>query len=132
MHAWDILRAVEWAVSDEKISPPSISVYGKGEMGVVALYAALFDERIKQVILNDAPGSHWQGPALLNVLRVTDTAEVAGALAPRRLVSLTKFPESFEHTQAIYRLQRAAHQFVQSSSLPQALEVWNYAAASRP
>jgi cephalosporin-C deacetylase-like acetyl esterase len=132
MQVWDVLRAVEWTASDEKLPTSSVSIYGKGEMGIVTLYAALFDERIKQVILNDAPGSHWQGPALLNVLRVTDIAEVAGALAPRRLVSLTKFPESFEHTQAIYRLQRAADQFVQSPSLPEALEVWKYAAASRP
>jgi hypothetical protein len=126
MQVWDILRAVEWAASDEKLPTSPVSIYGKGEMGIVALYAAVFDDRIKQVILNDAPGSHWQGPALLNVLRVTDIAEVAGALAPRRLVSLTKFPDSFEHTQAIYRLQRAANQFVQSPSLPEALEVWKY------
>jgi len=95
-------------------------------MGIVALYASLFDERIKQVILSDPPGSHWQGPALLNALRVTDIAEVAGALAPRRLVSLTKYPEPFEHTRVIYRLQGASNQFVQSLSLPEALEVWKY------
>ena len=124
MQVWDILRTVQWAVSEERLSPSSISVYGKGEMGIVALYAGLFDERIKQVILNDPPGSHWQGPALLNVLRVTDIAEVAAAFAPRRLVSLTNYPESFEHTRAIYKLQRAANQLVQSPSLPEALEVW--------
>jgi cephalosporin-C deacetylase-like acetyl esterase len=132
MQIWDVLRTVEWAANEQKISSSSISIYGKGEMGIVALYAALFDERIKQVILNDPPGSHWQGPALLNVLRVTDIAEVAGAFAPRRLVSLTKLPEPFEHTQAIYRLQRASDQFVQSRSLPEALEVWKYGSLSRP
>jgi hypothetical protein len=36
-------------------------------MGILALYAGLFDERIKQVLLNEAPGSHWQGPALLKI-----------------------------------------------------------------
>ncbi|MBM3833518.1 MAG: hypothetical protein FJ403_09645 [Verrucomicrobia bacterium] len=92
-------------------------------MGIAALYAGVFDERIKQVILNNPPGSHWQGSALLNVLRVTDIAEVAGALAPRRLVSLTRLPDPFEYTRSIYRLQRASGQFIQSPSLPQALEV---------
>ena len=67
MQVWDILRAVEWAASDGQTSASSISIYGKGEMGIVALYAAFLDERIQQVILNDPPGSHWQGPALLNV-----------------------------------------------------------------
>jgi hypothetical protein len=114
---------MEWAVSEEKISAPSISIYGKGEMATIALYAGLLDQRISQVIVNDVSGSHWQGPALLNVLRVTDIPEVAGALAPRRLVSVTKFPSSFEHTRNIYRLQRAADQFVQVGSLAEALEI---------
>lgn len=121
MQVWDTLRAVEWAVNEEKVSAPSISLYGKGDMAAVALYAALLDPRITRVIVNDVSGSHWQGPALLNVLRVTDIPEVAGALAPRRLVSVTRFPASFEHTRGIYRLQRAAEQFVQAGSLAEAL-----------
>ena len=132
MHVWDILRTVEWALNDQKLSAPSLSIYAKGDLGAVAIYAALQDKRISQVILNQVPGTHWQGPALLNVLRITDLAEVAGALAPRRLVSLTRFPETFEQTQAIYRLQRAANQFVQSPSLPEALEIWKYPSAAKP
>jgi len=124
MQVWDVLRAVQWAAGEEKISASSISLYGKGDMGVVALYAALFDERVQQVILNEPPGSHWQSPALLNVLRVTDIAEVAGAFSPRRLVCLTKFPESFSYARGLYDLQHASNQFVQSGSLPEALEVW--------
>jgi hypothetical protein len=100
-------------------------------MGIVALYAGLFDARINQIILNGAPGSHWRGPALLNVLRVTYIPEVAGALAPRRLVSLTKFPESFEQARSNYRLQRASDRFVQSASLPEALEIWKYPDGNR-
>ena len=132
MQVWDILRAVNWAVDEGKLSGSSISIYGKGEMGILALYAALFDERIQQVILNDPPASHWQRPALLNVLRATDIAEVVGALAPRRLVSLTKLPETFDYTRRIYRLQRVSGQFVQSDSLPEALEVWNYPGGETP
>jgi len=126
MQLWDILRAVRWVTEDQGIPASRISLYGKGEMGILALYAALFDERIEQVILNDPPASHWQGPALLNVLRVTDISEVAGALAPRRLVSLTKLPDAFDYTKRIYGLRRASNQFVQSGSLPEALEVWRY------
>jgi hypothetical protein len=130
MQVWDVLRAVEGAVSEEKLAGAAVSIYGKEEMGVVAMYAALFDTRINQVILNQPPASHWQGPALLNALRVTDIAEVAGALAPRRLVSLTKLPESFGHTRSIYRLERASGQFVQSGSLAEALEVWRHPSAN--
>ena len=131
MQVWDILRVVEWAADEEKISGSSISLYGKGDMGIAALYAALFDERIKQIILNDPPASHWQRPALLNVLRVTDIPEVAGAFAPRRLISLTKLPEAFDYTKRIYGLERAAKQLVEADSLPEALEVWKHPSASR-
>jgi cephalosporin-C deacetylase-like acetyl esterase len=126
MQAWDILRAVEWAVAEEKLPESAISVYGKGDMGILALYSALFDGRIQQVILSDPPASHWQGPALLNVLRITDIPEAAGALAPRRLVSLTKLPEAFDYSRDAYQAQRASAQFVQSGSLPEALEVWKH------
>jgi hypothetical protein len=124
MQVWDILRAIQWVTDEEKLSASSISLYGKGEMGILALYAALFDERVKQVILNEPPASHWQGPALLNVLRVTDVAEVAGAFAPRRLISVSKLPETFDYAKRIYKLERASSQFMQSDSLPEALEVW--------
>ena len=124
MQVWDILRTVSWAADEEKIAASAISLYGKGDMGILGLYAALFDDRIKQIFLNDPPASHWQRPALLNVLRVTDIPEVAGAFAPRRLVSLTKLPVTLDFTQRIYRLERASNQFIQSGSLPEALEIW--------
>jgi dienelactone hydrolase len=127
MQIWDLLRTIEWT-ADEQALGPQVSVYGKGDMAAVALYAALFDERVKQVIVNDLPSSHWQGPALLNVLRVTDLAEVAAALAPRRLVSLNRLPASFAHTRDLYRLRGASQQFAQSASLPEALEVWKFPA----
>jgi cephalosporin-C deacetylase-like acetyl esterase len=132
MQVWDILRAVGWAADEEKIAASSISIYGKGEMGILALYAALFDGGIKQIILNDAPASHWQRPALLNVLRVSDIPEVAAVLAPRRLVSLTRLPATFDFTQRIYRLERASNQLVQSGSLPEALEIWKKPPPSQP
>ncbi|MCI0718691.1 MAG: acetylxylan esterase [Acidobacteria bacterium] len=126
MQVWDILRSVEWLVRDGGVPASSISVYGKGDMGILALYAGLFDERIHQIILSDPPGSHWKGPALLNVLRVTDIPEVAGAFAPRRLISLTDLPHSFEHARKIYELHSRSANLSQAGSLPEALEVWRY------
>ncbi len=126
MQVWDVLRAIEWVTSEEKISPPLISIYGKGEMGILALYAGLFDERVKQVILNDPPASHWQKPALLNILRVSDIPEVAGAFAPRRIVCLTDLPGSFSYTRKIYELYGRSANLARARSLPEALEVWKY------
>ena len=128
MQVWDILRAIQWMTEEAGIDPTSlsISVYGKGEMGILALYASLLDERINQVILSDPPASHWQGPALLNILRVSDIPEVAGAFAPRRLICLTQLPESSNYTRRIYKLYGHPRNFGQAGSLPEALRVWDY------
>jgi hypothetical protein len=122
MHVWDILRTIEWAVKEQQLRATDVTLYGQGEMGIVCLYAGLFDDRIRQVILHDAPGSHWQGPALLNVLRITDIPEVAAAFAPRRLVSLTRWPEEFKYTSDVYRLHGASDRVVSAGSLPDALQ----------
>jgi cephalosporin-C deacetylase-like acetyl esterase len=126
MKVWDILRAVEWAAGEEKIPMSSVTVYGKGEMGILGLYAALFDDRIRQVILKDPPESHRQGPALLNVLRVTDIAEVAAAFAPRKLVFLGKIPASFDYARGIYGLHERPQNLTSAGSMPEAMEVWKY------
>jgi cephalosporin-C deacetylase-like acetyl esterase len=126
MQAWDILRAIEWLSGEEKVPASGVSIYGKGDMGILAIYAGLLDGRVNEVILSDPPGSHWQRPALLNVLRVTDIPEVAGAFAPRRLVCLTDFPPSFEYTRKLFKLAGHPANLARAGSLPEALQVWKY------
>jgi cephalosporin-C deacetylase-like acetyl esterase len=126
MQVWDILRTVEWAAREEKLSISSVTVYGKGEMGILGLYAALFDNRIGQVILKDTPESHRQGPALLNVLRVTDIAEVAAAFAPRKLVILGKIPVAFDYARGVYALHERPENLTSAGSMPEAMQVWKY------
>jgi cephalosporin-C deacetylase-like acetyl esterase len=126
MQVWDILRAVEWIVSEEKVSASSITVYGKSGMGILAMYAGVLDSRIGQVVLSDPPSSHTEGPALLNVLRVTDIPEVAGAFAPRKLMFLGKIPAGFEPASDLYKLQGRPDRMTSAGSLPEALEVWKY------
>jgi len=126
MQVWDILRAVEWLVAEEKVPAASITVHGKGSMGILALHAALLDARIERIVLRDPPGSHLEGPALLNVLRVTDIPEAAGAFAPRSLVFVGKIPAAFEPALAIYALEGRRDRVTSAASLPAALEVWKY------
>jgi hypothetical protein len=126
MQVWDILRSVEWLVSERKAPVSSISIYGKEDLGILAVYAGLFDQRISRVILNDPPASHWSGPALLNVLRVTDIPEVLGAFAPRSIVSLTRLPDSFGYARSIFKLNGQPARLSHAASLPEALRVWDY------
>jgi len=121
MQLWDILRSIDYLLEEEKLKLSSISLYGRKQMGGLALHAAALDDRITRVILEDAPGSHWQGPPLLGVLRVTDLAEVAGAVAPREIVSLTPPPDSFRLTSAIYRLYGRREGILEAHSLGDAL-----------
>jgi len=126
MQVWDIMRAVAWVTEDEAALPPSISLYGRGHMAILALYAALFNERVTQVVLSEPPASHRQGPALLNVLRITDIPEVAGAFAPRQLTFLGKIPSGFALTRKVYRLCGQQSRLNSATSLPAALQVWRY------
>ena len=124
MQVWDIMRAIQFMTADEKIDPASISLYGRGEMGILALYAAIMDSRPGCVVLDHPPTTHWNGPPLLNVLRVTDIPEAAALFAPHELVMLQPAGHGFDHTAALYRLTGHANQFQEARSLPAALKVW--------
>jgi len=121
MQVWDILRSVDFLLDEEKLRLSSISVYGRRQMGALGLYAAALDERITRVILDDPPESHWQGPALLNILRITDLPEAAALMAPREIVSLTPLPRSYDYTAAVFALHRAKPKIRQASGLAAAL-----------
>jgi cephalosporin-C deacetylase-like acetyl esterase len=126
MQLWDVLRSMDYLVEHEKLNLSAVSVYGRGKMGVVALYSAALDDRVTRVIVEDVPGSHWTGPPFLNVLRYTDLAEVAGMVAPREIVSLTRFPAEFDYTMKIFGLHGKAENLRIADSLGEALRVWEF------
>jgi dienelactone hydrolase len=107
MQVWDTLRAVAWAIEEERIPAAEVSLFGRGDAGIVALYAALMDSRVRRVVLAEPPNSHWQSPALLNVLRITDIPEAAAAVAPGEVVFLRALPPGFEATRK--QIERAGH-----------------------
>ena len=124
MHLWDMLRALDFLKEDQGLDLTSISIYGRGQMGALGLYAAALDERVSRVILDDPPVSHWQGPPLLNILRLTDLPEVAALMAPRELVSLTPLAPAYEYTASIYALYGRRGAIRQAGGLSAAVEVW--------
>jgi dienelactone hydrolase len=88
---------------------------GRGQAGIVAAYAALFEPAIEEVSAIEPPPSHMPelpggtyAPPLLNVLRVLDVPEALGCLAPRRLVLVGASARAFDRTAALYRLAGAA------------------------
>jgi dienelactone hydrolase len=83
---------------------------GRGQAGVIAAYAALFEPDVSAVVLKDPPASHRDGPIFLNVLRVLDVPEALGLLAPRPL-TIYSSDKAFDRTAEIYKLAGAADKF---------------------
>jgi hypothetical protein len=89
------------------------TLYGRGPVGILAAYAALFEPSIKEVVIIDPPASHKEGPHFLNVLRVCDIPEALGLLAPNvKLTLINAKDPAFDRTVEIYRRAGAADKIV--------------------
>ena len=75
---------------------------GRGQAGVIAAYAALFEPRLAEVVAVDPSASHRDGPIFLNVLRVIDVPDALGMLAQRPLTIHTVQDHAFVRTASIY------------------------------
>ena len=124
MQLWDILRSVDYLAEGEGLKLSGVTIYGRAQMGALALYAAALDKRVTRVILDNPPASHWQAAPLLNILRLTDLPEAAALMAPREIVSLTKLPAEYNYTASVYALYGKKNPFREAGDLGQALEVW--------
>jgi dienelactone hydrolase len=126
LQVWDVLRAIRWAREEGVPGAAPLLLYGREGMGLVALYAAILDGRVDEVILRDPPPSHRIGPALLGILRVTDAPEAAALLAPGRLTFLGEPPPAYDLTRTILGTAGHRERLRQAGSLPEALEAWRY------
>jgi dienelactone hydrolase len=99
---WDIAATAHWLDGSK-----GIKVIGRGQAGVLAAYAALFEPSIKELVLVEPPASHRTGPIFLNVLRVLDVPDALGLLAPRSLTLVDAKGPVFDRTAEIYKLAGA-------------------------
>ena len=111
MQVYDALRAIELARSLDGVDPDQIGIAGRGQMAVVALYAALLDGRIKSVILESAPATQnapsnpdgtGEAIEMLNCLRYTDLPYMTGLLYPADLVFVGERPDSYQWAEELY------------------------------
>ena len=123
MRLYDVLCAIDYAVSQPFYDGRGITVVGKGEQGILGAYAALLDDRVSRVILHSPPLSHKRGPTFLNVLRYTDIPQALAMIAPRELVILTHEIEQFDYTRSVYKLYGAENRFRRAYSVTQVLNV---------
>jgi hypothetical protein len=120
MRVWDTLRALQAARTLREVDPKQVSLAARGEMCAVALYAALLDSKVRTLFLEappatqNAPGEKdGRGPAIemLNCLRITDLAQVAGLLFPTAIVLAGAAPETYAWAEELYRKLGAAGKF---------------------
>jgi cephalosporin-C deacetylase-like acetyl esterase len=94
---------------------------GRGQAGIIALYAALYQPAIESVVAVEPPASHRPrvtgeayGPAFLHVARVLDIPEAMGCLAPRPLTLIGAQDAAFARTAAIYQVAGVAGRFIRT------------------
>lgn len=112
MRVWDTLRALAAARQLPGVEARQVALAARGEMGAVALYAALLDGHVRTLILEDPPATQnaagekdGRGPAIemLNCLRITDLAQVAGLLWPTELVFAGATSSHYDWAESLYR-----------------------------
>jgi cephalosporin-C deacetylase-like acetyl esterase len=102
----DAISAARWLQA--KRGWKKCAIAGRGQAGILAAYAALFEPAISEVTVVDPPKTHREGPYFLGVLRVLDIPEALGLLAPTPLMLVGARDKAFERTGAIYKLAGAA------------------------
>jgi dienelactone hydrolase len=100
MQTGDVLCAFDWLAARPDVDPKRISIIGKGNGGVLALYAAALESRIAKVASEKAPTSYLDivrakmhagiiGIVVPGVLRDFDLPDVAASLKPRPVWTVT-------------------------------------------
>jgi dienelactone hydrolase len=84
----------------------SIKLIGRGEQGILAAYAALFEPCIGEVVVVDPPLSHQNGPHFPGILREIEIPDALGLLAPRPLTIVGE-DRPFGRTVEMYFLTQA-------------------------
>lgn len=112
MRIWDTLQGMKAVRSLAEVDENDITLAGKGEMAVVALYAALLDGNVSTIILEDLPASlnltsdsEGKDPSfeIINSLRYADLPTVAALLWPTKIIFVGDRPDTYRYTEEVYR-----------------------------
>jgi hypothetical protein len=111
MQVWDVLRGLKAVRTLGEVQADRLVLAASADMAAVALYAALLDGRLSALLLESPPATQnapsrkdGKGPAIemLNCLRLTDLAQVAGLLWPTEVVITGDCPDTYRWAQELY------------------------------
>ncbi len=106
----DLVAAV-MLLREESVTGP-VAVYGQGYTASLAIYAALLDPQITEIILADPPTTHEDPgtPEFLGVLRIGDLPQNLALAYPRPITFVGKMPEAYTWTRQLYEKLGAGDQ----------------------
>ncbi|NQT11606.1 MAG: acetylxylan esterase [Planctomycetes bacterium] len=98
----DLLAAI--AVLREEPATGPVAVYGKGYTAPLAVYAAMLDPQITEIVLASPPTSHEdpETPEFLGVLRIGDLPHNLALAYPRVITFVGSIPKAYSWTQQLY------------------------------
>lgn len=80
-----------------------IAVYGRGAEAAVAIYAALLDPEISEIVVQDPALTHWDGgPEFLGVLKTGDLPHNLALAFPRPITIIGAMPKEYEWARSCY------------------------------
>jgi hypothetical protein len=82
----------------------NVAVYGQGYTAPLAIYAALLDPDIREIVIADCPTTHEdpRTAEFLGILRIGDLPQTLALVYPRPITFVGKIPEAFSWTRQVY------------------------------
>jgi hypothetical protein len=101
MRVWDVRRAIQSLGAIEGLEDVPVALMGMNEMEGIALYAALFEDRVTQLDLQNIFHTHRDGPDILNVLRILDVPQTVAMVAERARVRIIDDEDEWKYPMAV-------------------------------
>jgi len=98
----DLLAGI--AVMRREAATGPVAVFGQGDTAPLALYAAILDSEIAEVILANPPETHTnpKTPEFLGILRIGDLPQNLALVYPRPITFVGAVPPVYEWTRQLY------------------------------
>lgn len=92
------------ALMRQEPATSSTVLFGQGETAALAIYAAVLDPKISELILDSPPETHTKPETaeFLGILRIGDLPQNLALLHPRPITFIGKLPPAYEWTKQVY------------------------------
>lgn len=127
---WDLQRLIDWAAAQPDIDTSRVLMMGNSGGGVATIYAAACDERITDAVAScsfctyvSTAGAihHCDCNAVPGILRFGDFFDVAGLIAPRRLLVVHGREDPLFATAEVERAMAGLRRIYDAAGVPETL-----------